>query len=147
MEQGRSYISQFKQYAYAWKPEFGKRHERSYNDGNVSHVERLLGQQMTTEEVIQTFVENQFYRDMPRYSYVKQLYDEFLVDVNLEVLKGNGSSTVLRQAVLLDDRNDANGSGEVRIGQRRQYQGTMDAAQLYTQLSQPVSPKSMNCLC
>jgi hypothetical protein len=143
MEQSRPYIGQFKQYAYVWKPKFGKRQERSYNDGNVSYVERLLGQQMTTEEVIQTFVDNQFHRDIPRYSYVKQLYDEFLVSVDLEVLKRSGSSPNLRKAALLDDRNDAKGSRDMVAGQRRLYQGAMNAAQLYTQLSQPVSTRTL----
>jgi hypothetical protein len=142
--------TQFKQYAYVWKQDFGQRQTLAYSKGNMSFVESIHRPEvseitteqvintLTTEQIIDTFVNNQFHQDVPRYSYVEHLYEEFLRGVDFEVLKGRVPSTALEEAALLDDRNDAKGTRDIIPGYRRQSQGAMNAAQLYTKLLQPV---------
>ncbi|EHK97424.1 hypothetical protein M7I_6841 [Glarea lozoyensis 74030] len=141
--------TQFKQYAYVWKPAFGQRQTLAYSKGNMSFVESIHRPQvsgittgqvlntLTTEQIIDTFVSNQFHQDVARYSYVEHLYEEFLRGVDFEVLKGKVPSTALGEAALLDDRNDAKGTRDIVSGYRRQSRGAMNAAQLYTTLLEP----------
>ena len=139
MDHPRSYIGQFKQYAFVWKPEFGQRRTEVYRSENIRYVEQQPASNITADEIIDRFVNVQCQQDIERYMYRKRLLTEFLEAADIETLRGAQETRNLVSMVLMDDRNDASGSRDNIMGRFRQHQDPLNARQFYNELSQPVN--------
>jgi hypothetical protein len=138
MDHPRSYIGQFKQYAFVWKPEFGQRQTDIYRSENGRYIEDFPGPDITKEDVIDMFVNVKCRRDIDRHMYRKRLLTGFLETADIKILTGPQETRDLKSMVFLDDRNDAGGSRDNRSGHFRQHQNPLNVRQFYNELSQPV---------
>ncbi|CAG8957343.1 hypothetical protein HYFRA_00010769 [Hymenoscyphus fraxineus] len=141
MDQMRPHTGHFRQYAFTWKSEFGRRQTQAYKGENIRYVEQYLSPDITPEEVIEQFTDNQCHEDIHRYRYMRKLLKDFLrgSDLNLlrqDFLPGQHLPLHLEKKALLDDRNDANGARDNRRGNQRPSRGGLTALELYNELKQ-----------
>jgi hypothetical protein len=154
MEYQRGYYSQFKQYAFLWKPAFAQRHTDVYANENVPFVARpvedpsgatITGDDrnidtISTEDVVENFVNNDCDDDIDRYQYRNSQVSDFLEMGNMNILRSPIQSVeVSRPMALLDDRNNGNVSRENMAGNLRLNLGPLSAHQLFMELRKHVS--------
>ena len=89
MEISRPYLAHFKQHAFKWKEEFGKRHEGVYGSLEESrrYVERQGEGAPSKEDIIDRFVHTQCQQDINRYLYRSLLLEGFLEPGDLEMIR------------------------------------------------------------
>ena len=154
MDRTRSYLGNFKQYAFVWRPEFSERRTGVYPSENRIYVEqerrRELGAASTRDsidtlskdDIIDRFVENQCQDDPDRYLYRNLQVAEFLEQADMDSLRRGNAREVSNRKILLDDRNNSTVTRDALVGACRQSHGALNAHQLYNELRQPVSHTS-----
>jgi len=152
MDSVHGYYAQFRQQAFIWRAAFSKRRTERYVSENTRHVlERLyISSQQTggensidnisTEDVVQRFVNNKCHHDIDRYFYRTDRLASFLEAADMEGLRGPATPQVSRIKALIDDRNNATVTRDIASfgGARRTSQGPHDARGLYSELLRPV---------
>lgn len=96
---------------------------------------------MSTEDVIDRFLDNQCADDPDRYLYRNPQVARFLEQASMDVLRGPEAPEVSTVKIAMDDGNNSNVTRGQIIGKRRQFQGGLNAQQLYNELLKPVSLK------
>ena len=152
MDYQRVFHGQFKQHAFIWKPAFNQRQTDSYASENNPFVVRPVEDRsgatiardspsnISTEDVVDRFVNHQCEDDIDRYHYRNSQVSEFLKLGDINMLRSsNPNPKVSRSMALLDDRNNASVSRENMAGKFRLIRGPLNAHQLYIELQKHVS--------
>ena len=134
MEISRVSSGHFNRYAFVWKPAFGQRQANLYLNENMKFVDESRNPAMTTGDIINRFISCRG-RDLVHLSRKLQV-GNFLEGADIDILRGQSRSPVLKPMVLLDDRNSGSVTTGNLNGDCRPNGGPLDACQLYTELSQ-----------
>lgn len=140
MDAPRPYTGHFKQYAFMWRPAFTQRQTRLYNREDEKFDDQALDPATTTDEIVDTFVNNRCQEDVDRYYYRSDSVGGFLKRANIDALRGvDLTSPVATPKVLMDDRNGESVTRTQVNGNCRLSQGPLNAHQFYRELLQEVA--------
>lgn len=160
MEYARALQGHFKQHAFVWRSDFGQRQPLKVYQGDdrkyveyVEYVESRVADAsggpvasadtvdtISTNHVIDRFVNNHCQEDIDRYLYKSRQVEQFLGGANMESLRASRMThQVSKKLVLLDDRNNSNVTREELSGDCRPFLGPLNAHQLYSELLKTVS--------
>ncbi|KAG4440135.1 hypothetical protein IFR05_004393 [Cadophora sp. M221] len=137
MDVSRSAHGQFKQLAFSWKSVFSQRRTNFYAVEDQRYVESFPDSaDLSTEEMVDRFVQNQCTHDLERYLYRKRHLSDFLELATMgpleQILPQRSTLTVL-----MDDRNDETVTRDSFTGNFRPSLGPLSAQRFYTELMRP----------
>jgi len=150
MDSSRHYNGHFKQYAFTWRSAFTVRQTTVYPFENQPLVEREFqyppgaappipaGVGLSTQEVIDNFVDNRCKDDVVRYLSRKLQIEGFLSPAQINTLRGDQDESVSKPMALIDDRNNENVTRVHLNGRCRPFQGPLSAHGLFAELSRNV---------
>jgi hypothetical protein len=153
MDGPRYYNGHFKHYAFTWRPAFTQRQtpvptsehhpplvERQfmYLPGNGPHDLPPRRPLISTEEIVNIFVDNKCREDVDRYLSRRLQIGGFLLAARIESLRGDPDESLSKPMALIDDRNNENVTRTNLNGRCRPSQGPLSAHGLFIALSQSV---------
>ena len=151
MDASRYYNGHFKHYAFTWRQSFTQRHnpvptsehhplvkrQIQYLPGDTPHI-ALRSPLLSTEEIVDTFVDNKCRDDPDRYLSRKLQIGRFLLNARVESLRGDPDESVSKPMTLIDDRNNRECYPSDLNGRCRPSQGPLTAHGLFAELSRSV---------
>jgi hypothetical protein len=153
MDVSRHHSGHFKHFAFTWRPAFTNRQTTVYPLENQPLVERQFqylpedappipagDHLLSTQEVIDNFVDYRCTDDLDRYLSRKLQVGRFLLPAQINSLRGEPEESVSKPMALLDDRNNENVTRLLLNGRCRPSNGPLSAHGLFTELSRNVSP-------
>jgi hypothetical protein len=151
MDPSRYYNGHFKHYAFTWRQSFTQRQnpvptsehhplvqrQIQYLPGDTPHI-APRSPLISTEDIVDTFVDNKCRDDPDRYLSRKLQIGRFLLAARVESLRGDPDESVSKSMALIDDRNNENVTRANLSGRCRPSQGPLSAHGLFAELSRSV---------
>lgn len=137
--------TRFEDYAFVWESAFETRQPKIYPKEDNFAVEQTTAFDtpipLTSQIVIERFLEYRCDRDRDIYLYRNRRIESFLKGLDLECLRRGSTSDVNNPTVLLDDRSDLGVSTATTLTDSRPLREPLTAHQFYHELS-----KSVRCI-
>jgi hypothetical protein len=151
MDSSRHYSGHFKHYAFIWRPAFTHRQTAVYPSENKLLVQRQIqylpgnapaipttSPLISTQEVVDSFVNNRCTDDVDRYLSRKLQIGRFLEAADIDTLREDPEECVSKPMALIDDRNNESVTRVHLNGTCRPSPGPFSAHGLFTELSKDV---------